>query len=375
MIRIVAYFHLMIVCSNSMFAHGDQKKQNDSTLLTITTGIEKIELDNEDQLFELNLTDISSEVTLDNIEGDGSNFERLELSNRIIRTINFRNIKAKVIRLENCVIDEIIIGVDSEVDSLFLNGSEIKSLVIRNSHMNYVSLQESKALNQFFLQGKIGLNSIDFRSFNVKDTASFIDFSEIESVPGKDTIFLFFEGANFRKLEMNYKHFSLAFPDNHNNDHVRVTYLKLLEFFNASGQKNNYKKLFKEYKLFETEAESKTIWSYLFGYWLPDFWWGFGLEKYKVVYNTLGLYLVCSFIALFFLRKLNDAYGLVSLKKKLHPLGYTYYSLVYMGILFFGLKFEVSNLQFDKYISLFILITYTAGLVCVAYLANLVITI
>lgn len=192
MIRIVAYFHLMIVCSNSMFAHGDQKKQNDSTLLTITTGIEKIELDNEDQLFELNLTDISSEVTLDNIEGDGSNFERLELSNRIIRTINFRNIKAKVIRLENCVIDEIIIGVDSEVDSLFLNGSEIKSLVIRNSHMNYVSLQESKALNQFFLQGKIGLNSIDFRSFNVKDTASFIDFSEIESVPGKDTIFLFF---------------------------------------------------------------------------------------------------------------------------------------------------------------------------------------
>jgi hypothetical protein len=188
------------------------------------------------------------------------------------------------------------------------------------------------------------------------------------------------------KIDFEYHNFKLYFRGDETYDDKIGVYTSLLESFKRKGYSSSYEKLDKEFKEFQHKESGRL--GYLAN-WVVKNWWDYGYNKSLVFRNAIILNLLFFIINIFFFDKLiNHGYKIrkfvlvnSSLEKKYASsqvrlaLFKAPYVFLYTCYIFWGLRLDINNLGIHRiWLFGYILTQYVTGVICLAYLANLIIT-
>lgn len=189
------------------------------------------------------------------------------------------------------------------------------------------------------------------------------------------------------KIDFEYHYFKLYFRGDDSYDDKIGVYTALLESFKRKGYSSSFEKLDKEFQEFKHKESGR------FGYflnWIDQNWWGYGYNKFLVVRNAAILNLLFFLINIFLFDNLiNHGYNLQkfvrvnsSINKKFstnrfkRTLAKSPYVFLYTCYIFWGLRLDINNLGIHKVrLFMYVLFQYIVGIICLAYFANLIITI
>ena len=209
-----------------------------------------------------------------------------------------------------------------------------------------------------------------------------IDFSEGDFPDGKVCYISLFK-SDIPKLHLDYIHFKLIWMNYARapltTEDKETVYEALLKNFKDNGQTESYKRLDIEYANFKWEQQNLKLLSLI-----SKWWWNYGYSRWLIFAWAFGFVFVFSLVNFFFLDYLtNWVYpmsGIPIFSKTtrrsfswLANLQKFWYSFVYTSMIFFRLTLKIDQLKFNKVFGvLYILLIYTIGLICLAYMANFV---
>lgn len=224
-----------------------------------------------------------------------------------------------------------------------------------------------------------------------------IDLTTTIINPKYECCYINLTGSSIDKIRFRYNRFRLWFPsgDSIGYEFKANVYEQLLEKQKKEGFTQSYEALDKEYKEFQY-IDSESRYSWIIGHslnWINKKWWGYGYEKWRIIWNVFIIYLLFSFINVFILKHLITR---VYVNQKIEKLrisqtsnkwynrvfNYFWYSLFYTAVIFFGVKFDMDKLKYEENLDglkrlnlIYFFIIYLGGFVCLAYLANYIITV
>ena len=229
----------------------------------------------------------------------------------------------------------------------------------------------------------------------VTKIAGIIDLTKSIINPEFDTCYINLTDASIEKFRFRYKRFKLWFPEEESIGYELKAnvFEELLQNQEKEGFTQSYEILDKEYQEFKyTDRDSKYgVFGHLIN-WVDKKWWGYGYNKELIIWNVITIFLILSFINSFFLcyltKHVYENKNIVKLlsKHKKKNLGQWFasfrYSLFYTAIIFFSFKIDMEKLNYSanldgwKILNLtYFMVMYLGGLVCLAYLANYIITV
>ena len=256
-----------------------------------------------------------------------------------------------------------------------------------NKKISFNNLQFSPG-SEIIFTGTFLPDTIDF-SFNTQKINGGIDltvakFRDSGQVTEKPRYIVLYK-TDISQFHLDYIHFRLLVPDSVkspddtvkrkvSDDEKESMYEGLLNNFNLHGQKESYRKLDIEYRRFKFY---KKWWTIPF-YWIDLVWWNFGYNKELVFLWTMFLILLYSTINyprleylnnnVYTVDKIPEDYSSISSPRRY------WYSFVYTAVLFFKFTLNTEKLKFNHIgATIYILMIYTSGLVCLAYMANFII--
>lgn len=119
---------------------------------------------------------------------------------------------------------------------------------------------------------------------------------------------------------------------------------------------------------------------------LKTWWNNYGYDKPRIIWSTIDLYTTFSLFNLLYFDLLIDTYNLKEISNAKHRIGRlasrykagffeVLFSFIYTGYIFFGLRFDIKQLKLKSIpAAILVLFQYTVGVVCLGYIANLIIT-
>jgi len=197
-----------------------------------------------------------------------------------------------------------------------------------------------------------------------------------------------FYNTDISRIKIDYSHFRLYFKDVDEQDklHKELSYdikesiyEQLLKNFKDRGQDDSYERLDIDYRWFK--GRNAVL---ITG--INDWWWRFGYEKWRIFIHSFLVIIFFSVVNFFLMHKLNDknrgVYHMelipeflplnVSKNTTYRLLRRLWFSIIYTSSIFFLLTFKIDKIRFAKLISLWIMFIYTIGLVCMGFIANLI---
>ena len=184
-------------------------------------------------------------------------------------------------------------------------------------------------------------------------------------------------GTDIDKIKIQYGNFHLYIPDSiktdkYSKDIVSATYEALLNNFQKNGYRDSYKKLNIEYK--DWQASNNWL------LWVSKAWWQYGLDKWYILFWTVGFMIVFSYInarvytrifATFTIPELNEAKYSFSNNRFLKKLQKFWLSVMYTGFIFFKISIDFKKIKIVDWGFLILLfVEYLIGLLCTAYIIN-----
>lgn len=230
-------------------------------------------------------------------------------------------------------------------------------------------------------------------------TNTYLDPSKKEK--GKKCI-INIASSSYKKINLRYDDFKLYKPQIINAlayEKQLNSYEGLLKNFKERGYLNSYQKLDKEYQEFKYISNpEKTSVGLAIGHvlnFLNKYWTDYGYQKVRVWYYTFFFFVVffiSNWLMLPFLT--HRVYPIESIIKshgisksrisKSSPIKFnngiiTWKTLMpaffYTTLIFFGLRMSNEKIVFKRYwLVIYLYVQYVLGLICVAYLANFIIT-
>lgn len=277
---------------------------------------------------------------------------------------------------------------------LVLSGSIIESLEISDGSLKHVRLSHTHITQSFCIRN-VKLQSAQFEGFELPRSIVLenLDLSELNGeidlsrvIKTGQTCSLYIDKVDVTKLKLRYSDYTICFSENVGTEDRYAVYQQLLEKFEKDGQFESKRKLDIEFKSFKYKCEGKYMEDYI-----DRLWWNYGYDRKLVIYNSLLIFVFFLFTNLFLFRyladvympvqfrildsKLMDKYGSIKGKKAIkYRLYKTPLILIYTAYVFWGLKLDFKDVSIK--IGLVLLLTeYIAGLICLAYIANYLITI
>jgi uncharacterized protein YjbI with pentapeptide repeats len=192
------------------------------------------------------------------------------------------------------------------------------------------------------------------------------------------------EDVDVSKIHFDYFHFKLLmvgeFGDPLDNEKANYIYESILKNFKEKGQMNSYELLDVEYKKFRDRSYLK--WQSH----LNEIWWNFGYDKTKVIFNSFALLMFFSIINMLIFSKMKEGYIIEEIdkaterlnnkfisKKRKFLLRY-FYCFYFTNHLFWRIRLDIENIKLtNAFIALWILFQYLIGLVCLAFIANMIV--
>ena len=236
-------------------------------------------------------------------------------------------------------------------------------------------------------------SNIDFTETKLPDTLDFsfveklhtnIDFTfcDFDVTTSQPRLIQFYK-TDISKFKLDYTHFKLLIPDSILNpidhikrptviDEIESVYEALLNNFKIHGQTESYKLLDIEYQRYEWSNS----WAGFMPC-LPYYWNRFGYRKEFVFVWTLCMLFIFTIINFWLLDYLNQQVYLIGeipwadgIKNNRRR---WWYSFIYTSTIFFRLTLKTENIKFQRIAgSIYIFLIYTLGVVCLAYMAALV---
>lgn len=222
------------------------------------------------------------------------------------------------------------------------------------------------------------------------------------------TCYLNLLGNRIGNLNMEYHNYHLYFPSGTTDDQMRSTYLWLMKSVKENGYDSSYQELDMEYRhalaiwhpvdsnakafLFLRKNISKTaarnLWSLAENLrpahlWdrIQMLWWGYGYEKTKVLYWSVLIILLFSIYNIFRYEQLLNVFNIDNLnpahlsettngstRKALR----IWYCTIYTTFVFFKVSFDLKTMNFKSKYVVTLLIQYVVGLICSAFIVNLI---
>jgi len=184
--------------------------------------------------------------------------------------------------------------------------------------------------------------------------------------------------TDISKVNFRYERFHLSFREIDTLNDVKCqVYQQLLEKFKREGYESSYKKLNIEYFKFRYRELEQY---YIFGYFinlLQKYWWGYGYEKWRLLYCIPLLFLTLTIVSNWYVKYLNPLID-NNLEKSFQNIKS---SIIIVATLFFGLEFNLKSLKeignskpIPLKATIFFLITYLFGLVSMGFLLNAFVT-
>jgi hypothetical protein len=200
--------------------------------------------------------------------------------------------------------------------------------------------------------------------------------------------------SDLDNLKIEYDKFCLKFDSSdHSTFEEKVSvYERLLKNFNLRGAYLSFERLDKEFKEFKYKNQSNNLIGMIWGWilnWIDSVWWDYGYNKYYVLRSAALFtifFLVINFIYFDKLTKigytlpkfrkanssLNSRYGSNQLKLILKKFPYV---LIYTCLIFWGIRLEREKVGIDDLgIFFYVIVQYVGGLICLAYIANWIIS-
>jgi len=191
-------------------------------------------------------------------------------------------------------------------------------------------------------------------------------------------------------LDIDYLNFRLLFKTESYEERIQI-YELLLNNFEQSGKKLSYQLLDIEFQDYLNSYSNSHIKNFI-----EKIWWNYGYNKGWIFYWIISLVIFFSTINTFILRRLNrQIYPIGFIEKRLFEWNkqqktmksffsisffQVWNSIIYTSFIFFGLKFEISNIEEDanrnwlnRFLLIYLMGVYTLGILCLAYFINFVI--
>lgn len=180
---------------------------------------------------------------------------------------------------------------------------------------------------------------------------------------------LILNGTDISKIRLDYQYFKLAFKSRNDQNEIskndkEILFEALLKNFREHGQNDSYELLDIEYKDFKNEWFK-----------LPHWWNCYGYHKEWIFYWVLGFLIIFTSINYVFLHDLMQIYLPVKGMRyvEMHGIDRIWFSFVYTFVIFFSFSLKIDRIKLEHKIgTLYILIVYAIGLICLAYMANFV---
>lgn len=259
---------------------------------------------------------------------------------------------------------------------------------------SYVSFKSAQFMGDTYFQGDTLPEYLDFS--NVTKTKYEIDLTKSIINPKYKTCNINLTDAAIDKFRFSYKRFKLWFPveDATGYDLKANVYEELLKKQKDEGFTQSYEILDKEYREFQytDPGAEKGEWGKFLN-WVEKNWWGYGYDKELIIRNALIIFLILSFINSFFLKYLiTQVYSNEKISKLIEKretkngfikwFDSLRYSIFYTAVIFFSFNFDMEKLNYAgnldgwKVLNLtWFMLIYLGGVVCMAYLANFIISV
>jgi uncharacterized protein YjbI with pentapeptide repeats len=269
-------------------------------------------------------------------------------------------------------------------DSLYFNSVSL----LEGADFQSTKFKYYLSFSNLISKGKIYFNNTilpEFIDLSNLQTNQIIDFNFI-----KDSIIDDKYNVNIYNTDPNNliitNRFSIWFDKLLNLDQRNSIYKQLLANLDQVGYKRVYKSIDLEYRRFINENYNNLFEKISFT--LNRLWWNYGYSKERIFLISLIFILIFS-IPIFFKFDyfVNEIYKIdnlskryeqnLFLKNRITRLSLNYLTaLLYTIFIFFNIKLSLDKLSFKNYKSgLLILLIYTFGLLCTAFIINLIVTI
>jgi hypothetical protein len=229
------------------------------------------------------------------------------------------------------------------------------------------------------------VDTLELNDIVFKDTSSFLNFAKIRGDNPRRLVVML-RHTDVKHLEFKYEDIQYIPP--YGADTKGEPYVEAKQYFAEIIR--SQKLLHNENGAILAETDSIRLENsrYYFGGVASavESWWNFfGFYKPQVIVSILEVFSVVFFINLLFFRKILATYDVsdfskarekfIDTKKWFLRNAYNFIlCIIYTGYLFFGLRFETGKLKFTNLaLLIWVTIQYAVGIVCLAYLANLII--
>ena len=215
--------------------------------------------------------------------------------------------------------------------------------------------------------------SSEFVATNLPDTIYLgrnqVQINMVGAVNSKVKTNLYIDDPEISKLYLNYWNFQLRFDSASmpGQSERTVVYEALLKNFKDTGQQESFEALDKEYQQFKWSNRGMSFIGYVL--WA---WWGFGHSKGYIFVWVAVFLTTFTAITYRYLKPLNEQVYKI---ENIPILAYTnqrlWYAFIYTATLFFRLTLKVENINLERKIGVvYIFIVYLVGIICLAYMAN-----
>ena len=279
-------------------------------------------------------------------------------------------------------------------DPYFLNSTYDSLLIFVHDTLSYVDFVDNKFKDDLIFYKCKFTNHLKFSrddftagkgiNLSLSTLPDTIVFSSVKMGPVVDfeianlnertsnPIKIEFIDCDLTKFKFDYQHFSLLF-DLISDDDKEGIYEGILNNFKTRGQLESYKNLDIEYRGFKFRQNWYT---YPLS-WINLAWWNYGYTKSLVFAWTaifLLLFTPITYKKLDFLTQSVYEMQNIPYKSEMkRKIDKWWYSFIYTSSIFFRLTLKLENLKFtDKRWTAYVILVYTLGIVCLAYMANFV---
>jgi Pentapeptide repeats (9 copies) len=236
------------------------------------------------------------------------------------------------------------------------------------------------------------LKEVNFINANLPDTLDFrnakftqivrLDLTKLDSLKKRTKnknirckLFLNIE-TDITKLFIDARKFEICFDKTTLFDEKVAVYQQLLKANKDFGFLDNFQEFDIELQKLQINHSWTTIGPCLI--WLSEYWWNFGYNKNKIYRNTLIAFGISAVLFFLFFPYFIKVYHPTQLNlKELNILNLKLNerfktALFYTSMIFFSLKMEHSEINYNKYPwgTLFIYLIFSIGVIHLAYLAG-----
>jgi hypothetical protein len=281
------------------------------------------------------------------------------------------------IAMMDCKVGELLLEMDT-VSLIDIDHSKIRRLSLHNCRLDVARMRLDLP------------DTLAISDLSVTKPGTIIDLTSFSNNLGKEAT-LIVDAESLAYLRLNYVNYQLpkdeiwpGLYDHQQQISVKQTvYSTLLSMQKKYAFSEGEEKITKEYKSFEYTKNNSA--SGYFLDWVDKTWWDYGYNKSLIFRNTFWIMLAFYLFNLILYKKLaHDTYPIdefvqndrqiykPSLQYKLRDAAYC---LFYTGYVFLGFKLDFKLLRLKNlWLAGYIILQSIIGLICLAYMANYIIS-